>query len=142
MQLLGPVRLRLPYTKRAQQPLKREPQAELDLAIGRGRFSDRAELRRVHESVRRTKVGAVQRVEELVANADLRRLREPERVVERRVECLQAGTINSVAPHVAERERRRRREGLRVKPSVGCARAGAEYRSAGVVSAHWVLSED
>src|ERR1700730_17273149 len=121
--------------RRLPNQLKRQTGAELDFAPRGGGFADSAELRGVHEAVRRAEIGVIEGVEEFGAELKFGALGEIEGAGERQVKGLHAGAINGVAAHMAEGERSRRREGCGTNPWRGGVRAGRENWLAGEVGA-------
>jgi len=82
--------------------LERDPCTQLKLAAGRGRFRDRAELRRVDEAVGRIPVRVVQRVEGLAPKLDAQPFGQRERADQREIHRLHARPVDGIPSHVAE----------------------------------------
>ncbi len=67
----------------ARDELKRDASAELDFTPRGGSFADGAELRRVHEAIRRAEIDMVEGVEEFGAELEFGALGEIESASER-----------------------------------------------------------
>src|SRR5260370_5944283 len=122
--------------------LERDASAELDFAAGRGGFADGAELRGVHEAVRRAEIDVVEGVEKFAAELEFGALGEVESTSEREVESLHARAVDGVAAHVAEGEGSGRREGCWIEPFRCIVRAGGKNWLAGEVPANGIFAED
>src|SRR5580765_8667815 len=88
---------------RAHGNLERNPRAHLNLAPGGHRHGDGAELRRVHEAVRRAQIYFVQRVEGFAAELEGGSFAEAEGACQGKIQSLQWRTIDGVSPNIAER---------------------------------------
>src|SRR4051794_22117440 len=71
---------------------ERKSRTDLYLPAGRGGLGDRAELRRVHEPVRRAQIHLVEAVESFQANLHPRRFGDRKSPADRRVKRLHART--------------------------------------------------
>src|SRR5436190_13986599 len=91
--------------------LKTQPGAQLYFPSSCRGLGNRSELRRIHEPIRRTEIGVVQRIEELPANLKTPLLGNHELPHQRHIQGLQARAVNSIAAHVAKCVSRRHEEG-------------------------------
>src|SRR5713226_4309026 len=81
--------------------LERKPATQLDFASRGHRHSDRSELRRIHEAVRRSQVYFVQRVECFGPELEIGSLADAEGSRQREVHGLQRRAIHGVPAGIA-----------------------------------------
>src|SRR5205823_4607239 len=98
-------------------------------------------LRGIHETVRRTQICVIERVEKFAAELELRSFSEHEVARKREIERLHARTVNGIAPDVAKSKCRRSGKGSSIHPLACRASPGAKYRLAGVVSTIGIFAQ-
>src|SRR5689334_4779249 len=132
----------LPGVAAGRPPSEGESRAELDLPARSGGFRDGGKLRSIHETVRRSQIDLVERVEEFRPELELGTLGEREFTSQSKIQRLHAGTVHRISAGIAEGERGWRGKRSGIEPFFGGTGACPEDRLARDIRSNGILAKD